>query len=352
MNQLDEIIINLNPIPFFVAFIVTLGITPIVKKVALTLKVLDHPNTRKIHHHSVPLLGSIAVYLGILAALGVSQWSDPFQREVLIIFLSGTFLLIIGILDDWGLLHPQIKLMVAMPVAALILIYFDSGLKLFPINFLNYFFTLFWIVGITAAYNLLDGMDGLSTGVCLIASFFYLMIGMAIGDRFLIFLSLSLMGACLAFLIYNFYPAKIFLGDSGAILLGFLLSSLGLRVANTDSLPVFTRWMLPILILTVPIFDTSLITLSRARRGLMPFLHPGKDHSHHRLYNLGLGQRKTVLIIYLLGIIGGFFSLMIYRLSTFSGYIVFGFLIFAGLTLLFLFEKLPFERQEFSKGRI
>jgi UDP-GlcNAc:undecaprenyl-phosphate GlcNAc-1-phosphate transferase len=239
--------------------------------------------------------------------------------------------------------------MVAMPVAGIILISFDLHLKIFPVNLLNYSFTLFWVVGITAAYNLLDGMDGLSTGICLIASFFYLMIGGIMGDSFLVALSLSLMGACLAFLIYNFHPAKIFLGDSGAILLGFLLAAMGLRVVNNDSLPVFTRWMLPVLILAAPIFDTSLITLSRARRGLIPFLHPGKDHSHHRLYNLGLGQRRTVLMIYLLGMIGGFLSLLIYRLSVFRGYVVFGLLIVAGLALLFIFEKLPYERQELMR---
>jgi UDP-GlcNAc:undecaprenyl-phosphate GlcNAc-1-phosphate transferase len=203
-------------------------------------------------------------------------------------------------------------------------------------------------VGITAAYNLLDGMDGLSTGVCLIASFFYLVMGMIMRDSFLIFLPLSLMGACLAFLVFNFHPAKIFLGDSGAILLGFLLASMGLRVANNETLPILTRWMVPILILAVPIFDTSLITFSRLRRGLIPFLHPGKDHSHHRLYNLGLGQRKTVLIIYLLGITGGSFSLLIYKLNHFIGYLIFGLLIVAGLGLLFLFERLPYERQELN----
>lgn len=252
----------------------------------------------------------------------------------------------VGVLEDAGFLHPQVKLMGAMPVAGLILIYFDLGLNLFPLQFFNYFFTLLWVVGITAAYNLLDGMDGLWTGVCLIASLFYLAFGVITGDFLLLWIASSLAGACLAFLIFNFHPAKIFLGDSGAILLGFLLASMGLRVANNDSLPLLTRWMVPVLVLCVPIFDTSLITYSRLRRGLVPFLHPGKDHSHHRLYNLGLGQRKTVLIIYLLGMVGGFLSLRIYRLSVFKGFIVFGLLIGAGLALLFIFEKLPYERQE------
>jgi UDP-GlcNAc:undecaprenyl-phosphate GlcNAc-1-phosphate transferase len=349
MNQLDEIFINLNPIPFFVAFVVTFILTPIIRKVALLLKVLDYPDPRKIHNSPMPLLGSVAVYLGILIALGLYGFSPSVHRELLVIFLIGTFLIVIGILDDWGILHPQIKLMVAMPVAALILIFFDLHLKIFSINILNYFFTIFWIVGITAAYNLLDGMDGLSTGICLIASFFYLMVGWMTRDSFLISISLSLMGACLAFLIYNFHPAKIFLGDSGAILLGFLLAAMGLRVGNNDALPITMRWMVPILILSVPIFDTSLITFSRLRRGLIPFLHAGKDHSHHRLYNLGLGQKKTVVLLYLFGATGGLLSLLIYQLTPLWGYVIFGLLIISGLALLLLFEKLPYERQELIK---
>ena len=336
-------------IPFLIAFFVTLGMTPIVKRMAITLRVLDHPNERKIHSNPIPLLGSIAVYIGILSGL-LSTGINPFvAEEFKTIFFCATLLLIVGLLDDAEFLHPQIKLLVAMPIAGLILIFFDLGLKIFPLNLLNPFFTLLWVIGITAAYNLLDGMDGLSTGVCVIASLFYLLIGTAIGDHLLLTLSLSLMGGCLGFLIFNFHPAKIFLGDSGAILLGFLLAAMGLRVANMDSLPILTRWMLPVLILVVPIFDTSLITLSRVRRGLVPFLHPGKDHSHHRLFNLGLGQRKTVLLIYLFGTTGGLLSLFIYRLTTFWGYMLFALLILLGLILLSLFEKLPYERQELVK---
>jgi len=339
---------NLNFIPFFVALIVTLSVTPIVKKVAFMLKVLDHPNQRKIHQQPIPLLGSVAVYLGFLVGLFFSGFDLSPHSELFIPLSAATLLFIVGLLDDVGYLHPQIKLMVGMPVAGIILIFFDLHLKFFHLNLLNYFLTLFWIVGITAAYNLLDGMDGLSTGVCLIASFFYLIIGGITGDLFLILLPLCLMGACLGFLIYNFHPAKIFLGDSGAILLGFLLASMGLRVANHESLPLLTRWMIPILILTVPIFDTSLITFSRLRRGLIPFLTPGKDHSHHRLYNLKLGQRGAVLILYGLGLAGGFFSLCIYLIGSLSGYLIFGLLILGGLGLIFLFEKIPYERQELS----
>jgi len=340
---------NLNPLTFIMAFITTFILTPWVRKGAFRLKVLDHPNTRKIHHNPIPLLGSISIYFGFFIGMIFSGSNLFVYQEVLIFLFAGTMLLVVGVLDDVGILHPQIKLMVAMPVAGLFLIFFDLHLKIFPIKFMNYFFTLFWIVGITAAYNLLDGMDGLSSGVCVIASFFYFLTGLIANDSFLVSISLPLMGACLAFLIYNFHPAKIFLGDSGAIFLGFMLAAMGLRVANNDTLPFLTRWMIPILILLVPIFDTSLITISRIRRGLIPFLHPGKDHSHHRLYNLGLGQRKTVLSIYLFGIASGLISLIIYRLPIWGAYLIFCLLLISFLTLIFLFEKLPYEKQELMK---
>ncbi len=338
--------------PIFVAFVVTLVLTPIVKKAAFRLKVLDHPEKRKIHVQPIPLLGSIAVYLGFLAGLISSGFAPSSHWELSITLSAATLLLMVGVLDDAGFLHPQIKLMVAMPVAGLILIYFDSGLKIFPFQILNAFFTLFWVVGITAAYNLLDGMDGLSTGVCLIASLFYLFFGRVTSDPYLVWIASSLVGACLAFLIFNFHPAKIFLGDSGAILLGFLLASMGLRVANHVSLPLLTRWMVPILILAVPIFDTSLITFSRLRRGLIPFLHPGKDHSHHRLYNLITRQRGAVMVLYGLGCVGGLFSFIIYSLDFLYSCVIFILLILGGFGLLFLFETFPYERQEVVKGEV
>lgn len=335
-----------NFFPFIGALLVTFAITPIVKSISICLKIIDQPNARKIHRDPIPLLGGVAVYLGLIVGILLSGLNIFTSKEFLIIYSAGTMLLIVGILDDWGILHPQIKLMIAMPVAGLGLIYFDQGLKIIHINFINYFFTLFWIVGITAAYNLLDGMDGLSTGICIIASIFYLIVGTIAKDNFLTCISLSLIGACLGFIFYNFHPAKIFLGDGGAIFLGFILASMGLRVANHESLPINTRWMLPILILLVPIFDTSLITISRMRRGMIPFLHPGKDHFHHRLFNMGLGQRKTVLLIYLIGIVGGFLSIFIYYLSCFTAYFIFSVLILLGGWFIYLCEKFPYERQE------
>lgn len=329
-------------ISFGVAFI----LTPLIRKFAIYIKLYDHPdNPRKIHKRPVPLLGSIAVFFGVFAGIFPLFFHNPLNKEIFIVFGCAIMLLIIGLLDDIGKIHSQIKLMVGMPIAGLILIFTGLGLKIFPFAFLNYFFTIFWVVGITAAYNLLDGMDGLSSGICMIASTFYFVFGLKTGDdTIIITLSLALMGTSLGFLIFNFHPAKIFLGDSGAIFLGFLLAALGLRVANSENLPVLTRWMIPILILIVPIFDTSLITISRARRGLIPFLHPGKDHVHHRLYNLSLSQRKTVILMYFLGFLGGMFSTFIYRVELWISYTIFSLIIATGLILIGIFEKFPYEK--------
>ncbi len=334
-----------------IPFLVTLIFTPFIRRFAIYIKLYDHPgDPRKIHKKPIPLLGSVAVFLGVFAGIFPLFLHNPFNKEIFIILGCAIMLLVIGLFDDMGKIHPQIKLMVGMPIAGLILILTGLHLKIFPYSFLNYFFTIFWVVGITAAYNLLDGMDGLSSGIAVIASAFYFVFGLKTGDILLITLSLALMGASLGFLIYNFHPAKIFLGDSGAIFIGFLLSALGLRVANSESLPVLTRWMIPILILIVPIFDTSLITISRAKRGLVPFLHPGKDHVHHRLYNLLKCQKKTVFLMYYLGVLGGIFAIFIYQLDLLISYSIFALIILTGLILISIFEKFPYQKQEELKN--
>ncbi len=342
---------NMNMISLILSFLTSLILVPVVKSIAIHFKIYDHPdNPRKIHKTPIPLLGSVAVFFGVIAGIFPLFFHNPFNKELFVIFGCAVMLLVIGLFDDMGKIHPQIKLMVGMPIAGLILIFFNLHLKIFNVSILNYLFTIFWVVGITAAYNLLDGMDGLSSGIAVIASTFYFVFGLKTGDIILITLSLALMGASLGFLIYNFHPAKIFLGDSGAIFLGFLLAALGLRVANSETLPVLTRWMIPILILIVPIFDTSLITISRAKRGLIPFLHPGKDHVHHRLYNLSLSQKTTVLLMYFLGFLGGMFSVFIYRVEFWISYTIFALIIITGLILIRIFEKFPYQKQEELKN--
>src|SRR5207245_2059452 len=152
----------------------------------------------------------------------------------------------------------------------------------------------------TAAFSILDHMDGLVSGVAAIASFFFALLAIMNGQVLVASLGAAVLGASLGFLRWNFKPAKIFMGDGGAMFLGFMVATLGLKLRLTET-PQSIAWMVPAMVLAVPVFDTMLVIISRSRRGLLPFASPGKDHTAHRLANLGLGQRGAVLVIYGVG---------------------------------------------------
>jgi UDP-GlcNAc:undecaprenyl-phosphate/decaprenyl-phosphate GlcNAc-1-phosphate transferase len=152
------------------------------------------------------------------------------------------------------------------------------------------------------------------------------------------------LGAALGFLRWNFNPAKIFMGDGGAMFLGFLMATLGLKI-RPDGIAFPVTWFVPVLILGVPVFDTTLISISRLRRGLLPFTSPGKDHTAHRFSNLGLGHRGAVLLLYALAIVSGSLSLVVSRVSPQLALAIVGGLIVAGLGGVYLLESVPFERQ-------
>jgi len=211
-------------------------------------------------------------------------------------------------------------------------------------DFLDAVLTVVWVVGITASFSILDHMDGLCAGVAAMASVFFAMLAYLNGQTLVTILAAAVLGAATGFLRWNFKPAKIFMGDGGAMFLGYLMATLGLKLRLEDSNHL-SAWLAPILILGVTIFDTTLVTISRSRRGLLPFATPGKDHAAHRLSNLGLGHRGAVLTLYLLGAIGGGVAVLVSYLSArvafFAGVLALG-VIFAGVAYL---ERAPYERQ-------
>jgi UDP-GlcNAc:undecaprenyl-phosphate GlcNAc-1-phosphate transferase len=335
---------------FAIALTTTFALTVPVRRLALHWGIVDQPNPRKLHQSPMPLLGGLAIYCGTVLAVILSLYGQP-RGQILGILGAGTLLLITGILDDRGLLHHQIKLFVSMPLAALTLIVlavrFHVISELLPgpagTN-ADIALTFFWVVGITAAFSILDHMDGLVSGVAAIASFFFALLAVLNGQFLVATLGTAVLGASLGFLRWNFKPARIFMGDGGAMFLGFMLATLGLklRLAHT---PQAIAWMIPVVVLAVPIFDTTLVTISRSRRGLVPFASPGKDHSAHRLASLRLGQRGAVLVIYGVGIFFGCLALQLSRMPL--QYLpAFGaVLIFSTLAGVALFENLSYERQ-------
>lgn len=308
-------------ITFLIALVASAGLTAPVRAFALHIGMVDNPGARKIHLKPMPLLGGLAIYFAfVLAVLYAARGTT--DAQILSILAGATLMVLVGCLDDRGLLHHQVKLFLAMPCAATILWF--AGIRAVFFSFilagqigviLDGLLTIIWITGIIAAFSILDHMDGLCAGVTAIAAGFFT-IGSAITGQFLVCsLSAAVLGATVGFLIWNFNPAKIFMGDGGAMLLGFLIACLSLKIRLPATLGL-SGSLIPVLILAVPVLDTALVSVSRSRRGLLPFTSPGKDHTAHRLSNLGLGARSSVLVLYAFGIAGGTLGVFLLRSAT------------------------------------
>jgi UDP-GlcNAc:undecaprenyl-phosphate GlcNAc-1-phosphate transferase len=336
---------------FAVAFAASWSLTVPIRRMALNWGIVDLPNPRKIHRTPIPLMGGVAIYCGtVLAILGFVE--SPARGQILGILAASTLLLVVGMLDDRHMLHHQVKLFVAMPLAALTLValgvktHLASAFLRGPVGpILDIGLTLFWVVGITAAYNIFDHMDGLASGVTAIASLFFTILALRNGQVLVATLGAALLGGSLGFLIWNFNPAKIFMGDGGAMFLGFMVATLGLKLRLNDT-PEATSWMIPVLLLIVPIFDTTLVSISRTRRGLIPFASPGKDHTAHRLANTRLGERGAVLTLYAAGVVSGLLALWTCGLTVKLAWILAFFVALVGLTAVVFLERFFYERQD------
>jgi len=339
-----------NWIAFLVALFASLGITVPVRRLALRTGMVDHPGPRKVHAKPMPLLGGIAIYAGFVIAVSLALHSVP-EQQVLGILAGATLVVLVGVLDDGGFLHHQVKLFIGMPVAAVLLM--ASGIRadffseFVPGRFggvLDICFTIVWVVGITAAFSILDHMDGLCAGIAAVAAAFFTVAAAASGQTMVTTLGAATLGASLGFLRWNFSPAKIFMGDGGAMLLGFLMATLGLKL-RPAAVHFPLTWLVVALILGVPIFDTTLISISRSRRGLLPFTSPGKDHTAHRLSNLGLGHRGAVVTLYGLALCSGTLALLVSHIASVTAYTLSAVLVVCGLVAIGRLETVPFERQ-------
>jgi UDP-GlcNAc:undecaprenyl-phosphate/decaprenyl-phosphate GlcNAc-1-phosphate transferase len=311
---------------------------------------VDLPGPRKVHVQPIPLLGGLAMYGGVMLAI-VFAFDGAARQQSAGIVTGATLVAAVGFLDDRGWLHDQIKLFVGMPLAACILLFSGIHAQAFELfvpgragYLLDATLTIFWVVAITASFSILDHMDGLCAGVAATASFFFALLAFLNGQIVVSTLAAAVFGAATGFLRWNFKPARIFMGDAGAMFLGFLMATLALKlrlsVGNHASALVA-----PLLILGVTIFDTTLVTISRARRGLLPFAAPGKDHAAHRLANLGLGQRGAVLTLYLLGAASGASAIWVCYMPARAAVLFAALVLAAMLVAVVMLEKAPYERQ-------
>lgn len=317
------------------ALVVAAGVTPVARRVGALWGFVDRPEARKIHQVTMPRLGGVAIYLAFIAALLV--FGRLFYiRQLVGILLGATLVSGIGLWDDHHSLRPWTKL-AGQLLAVIILISTGVQVRMFHAPILDALLTALWVVGITNAMNLLDNMDGLSGGIAAIAAAFFLLLAAMSGQYLVGILAAGLLGACLGFLIYNVNPASIFMGDSGALFLGFMLAAVGIKLRFPNNV-TFVTWMVPVLVLALPIFDTTLVTISRLRRGLNPLTTPGRDHTSHRLVAMGLTQREAVLTLCLIAGACGMLATFVTQAAVIEGYIVGGLAALAGLGALVWLE--------------
>ncbi len=320
---------------FAAALVFAVGVTPLARVLALRAGFIDEPSARKIHASPIPRLGGVAMYGAFVLALIL--FADRFYVPQMIgIVVGATWVSFLGLWDDRVGLHAGLKL-IGQIGGALILVLTGVSVELVPFPLVNIAITVLWVVGITNAMNLLDNMDGLSGGVAAITAAFFLLIAALNGQYLVGSLSAALLGASVGFLIYNFNPARIFMGDAGSLFIGFMLAAVGIKLRFLN-LPVTATWFIPILVLGLPIFDTTLVFISRLRRGLNPLTHPGTDHTSHRLVARGLTRREAVLTLYLVSGALGVAALFCAQGSITANYLVLAMIAATGLVALYELE--------------
>lgn len=316
----------------FISFVAT----PLALQLARRLNFIAYPSGNRWSREAVPLLGGVAIWLGLVISLVVfgrgSEW-----RELVAIVVGATLLGVLGVVDDRAGLPPRTKL-VGQIVAALILVAGGLHTQLFIWPLLDYALTTFWVVGIVNAINFQDNMDGLAAGVSAMASGSFLLLALMNGQVLVASLAAALLGAALGYLLYNFQPAVIFMGDAGSMVLGFALAVLGIKL-TFQGIPTTQTWMIPILVLAVPIFDMTLVVISRTRRGVS-VMQGGVDHTSHRLVRLGLSHRRMLLALYTISIGFGLVAALITTTTVLIANLVAVTLGLAGIAALVVLEML------------
>ena len=308
-------------IPFLIATLISFFSTPIVRKLAIKIGAVDIPkDDRRVHTEAMPFLGGIAIFASVVITVLLFL---PLDRSTFAILMGSTLIVMSGILDDLRDLSPKKKLAFQIAAAVVLIIGgvkvefitnpFSSTSTLVMLGWMSIPITLFWIVGITNTVNLIDGLDGLAAGVAMISSISLMLVAYKFSYTEITILSAILAGACLGFLPFNFNPAKIFMGDTGALFLGFMLAAISIEGIMKSVATIAV--VVPIIILGIPIFDTTFAIFRRLLNG-QSIMAADKGHLHHRLLNMGFSQRKTVLLLYGISSIFGLAAVLISKANS------------------------------------
>ena len=314
-----------NVLAFMIALGTALVLTPAVIAFARRTGALDQPDARKVHARPIPRIGGIGIYaafmVSILVQLIFVELTPEFMMSLIGLMVGGTIIVAIGIIDDYCDLPAKVKLLGQILAAAVLVIGFDVRIDFItdPLGdfiYLELFAipaTIFWIVGLTNTVNLIDGLDGLAAGVSSIAAITIFLVAMEEGIPFVAMVTAALAGAAVGFLYYNFNPARIFMGDTGSMFLGFMLA--GISVVGAVKSAATIALIVPILALGLPILDTTFAIVRRARNH-RPIFKPDKGHLHHRLLAHGFTQKQAVLLMYIVSALFGLCALALTTVST------------------------------------
>ncbi len=342
---------------FLLAFTVSVGLTPIARKLAFRVNACAIPNHRTIHRGIIPQLGGIPIFMAFLVGLVIVYFFTdssfgPLKREALVFLFGASLILVLGIYDDIKGANAYQKFSIQLLASVIVLSFgyrVEAVVNPFgePVS-LGIFsipFTILWIVGISNAINLIDGLDGLAAGIGLGAALIMLGISLYFGNILSAFPAAILAGGIAGFLIFNFNPAKIFLGDSGSLLIGFLLACFSINgTFRSDSAVAI---YIPMVVLGIPIVDTLLAMLRRLRKGIHLF-QADKEHIHHRLLQLGLSHKQAVLVLHSVSMFWGLvgFGMMVidYQYSFLLMFIIF-------ISIIFGMKKLGFGTYFLVKNR-
>jgi len=327
------------------SFVLALLLTPLFKKIAQRLQIFDSPTqAHKTHIEPIPYLGgaSIISSISVIAILSLTFAPSLLSnnKTPLLVLAMPVLMGIVGLVDDIATISASKRFVVQSTAAILVAVYFiRNGLLGDPsINsFFDFILMVLWIVGITNSINLIDNLDGGAGGVVVISSFFLSILAILGNQRFIASISLILCCSTLGFLVWNLHPARIYLGDSGALFLGSSLSILIIRF-DTNATSTFTSWFIAFGLMAIPILDTSVVVISRIRNGISPFTG-GKDHLSHRLIYSGLSKRNTAIIIWILNTYFCLLGLLLNNATFLNPEFVVSLIAISWITLLWLFLR-------------
>lgn len=344
---------NLRPgYVLLLSFLLAVIFTPLAIKMAFKYKILDIPGARKIHKKPIPRIGGLALFFAFLIAV---LRNFHFPKEV-VGLMAGTLIIFVAEFMDDIKSNSAFFRLGAQVAAVIVLIASGVYITVIPdfpgSTILDYLLTLFWVVGIINAVNFLDGVDGLATGLGIISGLCFFYIVYFTGQTQLSYLILAFIGTCLGFILFNFKPAKVFLGDSGSSLIGFLLASFAIiGVWNSKNAVIGSA--MPILVLGIPIFDMIYTTISRILNGSVKSVKEwieftGKDHFHHRLMHIGFSERATVVFLYCLNITVGLSAIALIHSTEREAYL----LLFQAVFIFFIIIVLMRVGREVSPEKV